>query len=270
MKKKIYGFMIALTFGVIGPTARDLDIEYNQIPSIVESEYAAESKPEKPRLNLDNSINEKPVHFYNFNPNNLELVLSVPDKPQTAGEYYKYTKSGLEFMTTAGYYSLSDGGQVGDVLKDGKRVINGMYDGGAYITYIDGKINISLELKREKIKFGDWAQGGFGRLVLNHSIDNEESERRMLNFWGNEERSSFVIYDNERVGFAFYTGNLHDFAHGLLDYGVKSAVLLDSGNSRFFVYRNHELKDEPFKVLKQVNPERRIGSMIFGYNRFSK
>ena len=51
------------------------------------------------------------------------------------------------------------------------------------------KIDISLELDRNKIGYGDWAQGGFGRLVLNDHIDIEESERRMLNYLGNEELS---------------------------------------------------------------------------------
>ena len=128
------------------------------------------------------------------------------------------------------------------------------------------KLKVNKNIDGIELSIGEWYHGGFGALIIGSKLDVEETKRRNLEYSAKKPRTALVIYD-DNCGLAFYTGNLSDFAHGLLglNLGVKDAVTLDSGNSRYFAFRNRELENEPFTVLKQENKKRAISSMLCGY-----
>ena len=255
---------------VASPIQDDSFLNFNPNIEVCIADKIDEKEFNLPEMNFDYEINEREVHFYNFDPEFVNLEVLILDKPQTADKFLEQAKNRhgdkLEFLTTLGYYDVKSGEPVGRINIDGKIVAKGCYDGGMYLINSSDKLNIDKNIYGIELSKGEWYHGGFGALIINSKFNVEETKKRNLEFLAKKPRTALIIH-NDGCSLAFYTGNLSDFAHGLLglNLGIKDAVTLDSGNSRYFAFRNRGLENEPFTVLKQVNKKRAISSMLCGY-----
>lgn len=256
-------------YSCVPPQQNPPVLAYNP-PSAV---YAAETIS-NPDLKYFTTPHGKKVHLYDFDLDSMVLGILMGNEekrygePKMAGFYitrllYEYGNR-LEFIADAGFYSMSGKDSVGRIIKNGDVYARGSFDGGTYLLYKDGKIEMTPNFNLEQRADYDWVHGGFGRLISNNSIGTSETRTRRgrnLSYWSKRPRIAFALY-GEKAGIVLFTGNINQLASVLMWLKVEDACLLDSGSSRFFACKNPDTGI--LETYRRENQNRAIKSVIYG------